>query len=92
MDTNENTIQRQEALGELMRKVSDVNYRLHVALFKFQAIASYFDEIPDERVAEVESAVAEGEDVLISIRAVMATFIYTGASQELPEEITKGKS
>lgn len=76
MDTNENAIQRQEILGELMRKASDVSYRLHVALFKFQAIASYFDEIPDERFAEVESAVAEGEDVLISIRATMATFVH----------------
>ncbi len=59
MHTNQNTLQRQEELAELMRKVNDASYRLHFALFKFQAIASYFDEIPEDRFAEVESAVAE---------------------------------
>ena len=72
MHMNQNTLQRHEELADLMRKVNDASYRLHLALFKFQAIASYFDEIPEDRFAEVESAVAEVEDILTKIRAALA--------------------
>lgn len=42
----------------------------------FHAIANYFDEIPEERFAEVEKALAEVEDTLVKVRAALARYLH----------------
>lgn len=51
------TLEEQEATGSLMRMVNDAHYKLSLALFKFHAIVSYMDVIPEERFVEVETAI-----------------------------------
>jgi hypothetical protein len=38
-------------------------------------MANYFDEIPHDSFAEVESAVAGVEDMLMKVRAAMTIFV-----------------
>ena len=75
-EKNMATLEQQREFGELMRRTDDAHYRLYLALFTFHAMANYFDEIPEERFAEVEKALAEVEDSLVTVRAAMATYIH----------------
>jgi hypothetical protein len=70
------TLEQQREFGELMRRTDDVHYRFYLALFTFHAMANYFDEISEERFAEVEKALAEVEDTLVKVRAAMATYLH----------------
>ncbi len=70
------TLEQQREFGEVMRRTDDAHYRLYLALFTFHAMANYFDEIPEERFAEVEKALAEVEDSLVTVRAALAAYLH----------------
>ena len=75
------TLEQQHELGELMRQTDDAHYRLYLALFTFHAMANYFDEIPEERFAEVEKTLAEVEDTLVKVRSTMAKYLQAQMHQ-----------
>lgn len=70
------TLEEQEVTGNLMRRVNDAHYKLSLALFKFHAMVSYLDAIPEEFFVEVETAIKEVEEVLSKCRAELAMFVH----------------
>lgn len=69
------TLEEQEALGNLLRQVDDAHYTLYKALFKFQTTANCFPEIPALPFVEVEEALKVVEQSLEHVRMTIGIFM-----------------
>ncbi|HET9920138.1 MAG TPA: hypothetical protein VFQ30_09885 [Ktedonobacteraceae bacterium] len=80
------SIEKQGELARLIRTVNDAQYRLHLALFKFQALFFYSEQVPESAFEEVETALVEVALSVETVRATMAIFL-TGSLRSHDDDV-----